>query len=249
MTAENMSSPQARGIDPRVYLFMLLAGAVFSMLATSEAALLALFCVALVFQAIGGRAGKIPGYLLSWAVMWGIAQGGLALLRLDPSMGLGITLSNLGLSAHRAFVPLLFAMLLYRMPVGSCMAALNAMRLPKAVGIGMGIMLRFFPTVAQEYRAIRNAQKFRGVGLGFWHTLAHLPENLSCILLPLVIRITRISEELSASVTVRGVRFHNDVISFRPVRFSPRDALLLAGGIAACTCILLVNRLALGVGA
>ena len=246
MTAD-ATAARGVGIDPRVYLFMLLAGAVFSMVAVSEAELLALFAVALIFQAIGGSASKIPGYLFSWAVMWGIAQGGLALLRLDPTLGIGITLSNMGLSAHRAFVPLLFAMQLYKTPTGAFMAALNAMHLPKAVGIGMGIMLRFFPTVAQEFRSIRNAQKFRGVGLGFWHTLANLPENLTCILLPLVIRITRISEELSASVTVRGVRFKNDVVSYRPVRFSASDALLLAAGIAAFAAVLLVSRLLPGV--
>lgn len=138
-------------------------------------------------------------------------------------------------------------MLLYRVPTGSFMAALNAMRLLKAVGIGIGIMLRFFPTVAQEYRSIRNAQKFRGVGVGFWHMLAHLPQTLSCILLPLVIRVNRIAEELSASVTVRGVRFHNEVVSFRSVRFSGRDALLLGGGLTAGAGVLLLERFMVGV--
>ena len=50
---------------------------------------------------------------------------------------------------------------------------------------------------------------------------------MSNVFIPLVIRITKISEELAASVTVRGVRFHNEVVSFNDVKFTGRDALAL----------------------
>ncbi len=242
-----MTAAKSTGVDPRVYLFLLLAGIAGSILAHSEAALFGLFAVALAFQVPSGSAAKIPGYLLFWFVLWGISKFALYLLSIDPTTSIGITLSNFGFSGHRAMVPLLFAMLLYRVPTGSFIGALNAMHLPKAVGIGIGIMLRFFPTVAEEYRSIRNAQKFRGIGIGFWNTLLHLPRTISSILLPLVIRITRISEELSASVTVRGVRFHNDVISFSPVHFTSRDALFLSAGLVANAVIVLLDRFAPGV--
>lgn len=46
-------------------------------------------------------------------------------------------------------------------------------------------MLRFFPTLGEEYRAIRNSQRFRGIGVGILHTLTHLPSTIEYILIPL----------------------------------------------------------------
>ncbi len=224
-------------LDSRVYLFLLLAGAVAGMYARSEAAMLALFVVAVAFHVLDRRIGKALQYAFGYLFLWGITEATLAWVSATAS-GMALSLSNMSMSGRRAMVPLLFALLLAKTPVGSLMAALNNMRLPKAISIGTATMMRFFPTLAQEYRSIRNAQKFRGVGVGFWNTLFHLPRVFSCLLIPLIIRITKIAEELSASVTVRGVRFCGEVTSFRPVRFTKRDMAFLVCGMAAFVMIL-----------
>lgn len=224
-------------LDSRVYLFLLIAGAAAGMIARSETAMLAMFAVALMFHLLDRRLGRTIGYAFGYAVLWGLTKASLIWLTATSS-GVALSLSNLGVSGRRAMVPILFVLLLARVPVGSFMAALNSMRLSKAVSIGLATMMRFFPTLAQEYRSIRNAQKFRGVGVGFWNTLLHLPRVLSYLLIPLIIRITKISEELSASVTVRGVRFGGEVTSFRPVRFTRKDGVLLVTGIAGFLAIL-----------
>lgn len=83
-----MTSAAAKaGVDPRVSLFLLLTGAVGGMLARSEATLFGLFFIALVYLALGGIAGKIPGYLILWLILWGIARLGVAILRADPTLG------------------------------------------------------------------------------------------------------------------------------------------------------------------
>lgn len=202
------------------------------MFARSETAMLAMFGVALVFHLLDRHLGRAIGYAFGYAVLWGLTKASLIWLTATSS-GVALSLSNLGMSGRRAMVPILFVLLLARVPVGSLMAALNDMHLPKAFSIGLATIMRFFPTLAQEYRSIRNAQKFRGVGVGFWNTLLHLPRVLNCLLIPLIIRITKISEELSASVTVRGVRFGGEVTSFRLVRFTKRDMAFLVLGIAA----------------
>lgn len=227
-------------LDSRVYLFLLIVGAAAGMFARSEAAMLSLFIAALLFHVFDRRLGKTLQYGFGYVILWGITKVSLVWLAASSS-GIALSLSNMGMSGRRAMVPLLFAMLLAKVPVGSFMAALNAMRLPKAFSIGAATMMRFFPTLVQEYRSIRNAQRFRGIGVGFWNTLLHLPRVLSCLLIPLIIRITKISEELSASVTVRGVRFGGEVTSFRPVRFTGKDTAFLALGIAAFLTILSVD--------
>ena len=126
-------------------------------------------------------------------------------------------------------------------PTGSLLASLQAMRLPKAVGIGLAVLLRFFPTIGGEYRAIRASQRFRGIGVGVVHTLAHLPSTVEYILIPLILRTIKVAEELSASMTVRGVRFSGETISYRPVRFTGRDAALCAMAVLIPTAVFLLE--------
>lgn len=216
----------SRSFDPRVYLFLMLCGIVAGLLVHTEEVMLLVFGIALVWQVLGGRARGIPSLIVGYAVLWALTVLSIGWVASDASSSLALTLSNMGLTGRRAIVPLMFAMLLAKEPTGSFMAALSALRLPKAVGIGIAIGLRFFPTIAQEYRLIRDSQRFRGIGIGILNTLAHLPQVASCILIPLIIRITKIAEELSASVTVRGMGLGNDVVSYRPTQFGLRDAVV-----------------------
>lgn len=127
-------------------------------------------------------------------------------------------------------------------PTGALMASLQALRLPKAVGIGLAVLLRFFPTIGGEYHAIRNSQRFRGIGVGVFHTLTHLPSTVEYILIPLILRTTKVAEELSASMTVRGVRFSGETISYRPVRFAWRDAALCVVALLIPVIVFLLER-------
>lgn len=139
-------------------------------------------------------------------------------------------------------IPLSFATALAGEANGSLMAALQAMRFPKAVGIAVAVVLRFFPTISGEYRAIRSSQRFRGIGVGVLHTLTHLPTTAEYILIPLILRTTKVAEELSASMTVRGVRFSGETVSYRSIRFCWKDAALLAILFAVACTVLLLER-------
>lgn len=112
----------------------------------------------------------------------------------------------------------------------------------KAVGIGLAVLLRFFPTIGGEYRAIRASQRFREIGVGVVHTLTHLPSTVEYILIPLILRTTKVAEELSASMTVRGVRFSGETISYRPVRFTGKDAALCAMAVLIPAAVFLLER-------
>lgn len=213
--------------DPRLYLFLTFISMAVSLFLHPEIGILSFFTVSMLWLFMAGWGGRVPVYILFYVVFYGLTQLALSWIKLSPSSAFAVTISVTGTGARKMLVPVLFAMMLANMPTGSLLGALYAMRVPKPFGIGLAIMLRFFPTIGQEYRAVRNAQKFRGIGIGFWGILFHLPRAIEFVLIPLVIRITKISEELSASVTVRGVRFDNSVTSFRPVCFRAKDYILL----------------------
>ncbi|MFT3982855.1 MAG: energy-coupling factor transporter transmembrane component T [Lachnospiraceae bacterium] len=234
-------------IDPRVYLALILTGSIATIYIHTEYGMAVMFAVSLLWQLIAAKGKGFFGYIFTYLFLFGIAHAAIWWVSGNAGNTTAVTLASFGVSGRKALIPLMFAILLARTPTGSFMGALNAMKIPKTVSIGVAIGLRFFPTVAQEYRQIRNAQRFRGVGIGFWNTLFHLPKVLEYILLPLIVRIVRISEELSASVTVRGVRFNNQIISYRPVHICGKDMALFGGTLALYVLIFLSDRYMLGV--
>ena len=164
--------------------------------------------------------------MLYYIVFYGIGWAGVRLLDSSVAFSVSSMLSSIGVVGRKTLIPLSFATALAGEPTGSLMAALQAMRFPKAVGIAVAVVLRFFPTISGEYRAIRSSQRFRGIGVGVVHTLTHLPSTVEYILIPLILRTTKVAEELSASMTVRGVRFSGETINYRPIHFIWKDGVL-----------------------
>ena len=50
--------------------------------------------------------------------------------------------------------------------ISEFMAAMNRMRLPQGLAISIAVMMRFFPTLSEEYRSIRDAMRMRGIAFG-----------------------------------------------------------------------------------
>jgi len=50
--------------------------------------------------------------------------------------------------------------------ISEFMAAMNRMHAPQGLSISMAVMMRFFPTLAEEYRSINDAMRMRGIQFG-----------------------------------------------------------------------------------
>lgn len=222
--------------DPRTWLLLCLIGIASIILIHSEIGGLCVFLFCILIHFSTGKAGRAFSYLLCYLIFTGIAWAGVKLVENDVVFSVSSMLSSIGVVGRKAIIPLAFAVCLSKEPTGSLMAALQKLRFPKAVGIAVAILLRFFPTISGEYRAIRSSQRFRGIGVGVFHTLTHLPSTVEYILIPLVLRTTKVAEELSASMTVRGVRFSGETVSYRAIRFTWKDATL-------CTLMFLISGL------
>lgn len=84
--------------------------------------------------------------------------------------------------------------------VSEFVAAFTRLRLPEKVIIPFAVIFRFFPTVAEEYRSIRDAMQLRGIG---WRNgpVAMVEYQL----VPLIASMVKIGDELSAASVTRGL--------------------------------------------
>ena len=66
-------------------------------------------------------------------------------------------------------------------------------------------MVRFFPTVGEDYRHIRAAMALRGIAAGRGALLRHPVQSLEYILMPLLMNSNNVAQDLSAAALTKGI--------------------------------------------
>jgi energy-coupling factor transport system permease protein len=101
--------------------------------------------------------------------------------------------------------------------VGDLVSAMQSLRIPKIIIIPFTVTLRFFPTAKEEFSAIRDAARLRGLRFSMERTL-----------IPMMLRCANIAEELSAASVTRGIESENKRTSLCELRFGLPDFGLAA---------------------
>lgn len=89
--------------------------------------------------------------------------------------------------------------------VSEWIAAFKKLRFPNWLLIPLAVMARFFPTIQEDYRQIRKAMAFRGIGTTFLDLLKNPVQTLEFILIPLLMNATNVSEDLTVSSLTKGL--------------------------------------------
>ncbi|MFR8062583.1 MAG: energy-coupling factor transporter transmembrane component T family protein, partial [Lancefieldella rimae] len=112
----------------------------------------------------------------------------------------------------------------------SLIAALQAMGTPQAVLIPCMVILRFFPTIRKDASCLVESLKMRRVLAGRGYALGRLAVVCELLVVPLLMRSVRVSDELAASALARGLGGPARPTVLNPLSFGARDA---AAGVLA----------------
>ncbi len=104
------------------------------------------------------------------------------------------------------------------------MSALNRMHCPLGLSISLAVLIRFFPTIREEYSAISNAMKMRGIALGG----GNISKIIEYRMIPLLFSCVSIGEELSAAAITRGLGSPVRRTSVCDIRIGAGDILIIA---------------------
>ena len=118
------------------------------------------------------------------------------------------------------------------------LAALQSMGTPQAVLIPCMVILRFFPTIRRDASHLMESLKTRRVLAGGGFAFRHPALTCELLIVPLLMRSVRISDELAASALARGLDGETQATVLQPLSFGGRDAVaaaltLLATGVLA----------------
>jgi energy-coupling factor transport system permease protein len=81
------------------------------------------------------------------------------------------------------------------------MSAMQKMHVPDGITISLAVVMRFFPTIKEEYSAINDAMKMRGIALGGGNAAKMIEYRM----IPLLFSCVNIGDELSAAAITRGL--------------------------------------------
>lgn len=126
------------------------------------------------------------------------------------------------------FVPIIMlgSWLVTTIKVNEFITAMENMSMPRTVVIPLAVLLRFLPTVKEELGYITDTMKMRNIELSLKGMVFQPVRTMEYILVPLLLRSVKLSDELSAAALTRGIDGENRRTSLREVRIFFADAVI-----------------------
>lgn len=201
-------------IDPRTkLLFILSVGGIVNGSAPEWWQFILVFVAA--FLCVNERMYKTAiKFVVAYTVMWGVME----LIKQSGTVHSVTTSVMLICVIVKWFVPgVLCALALIKSTtVSQIMAIADRMKIPYKCVIPLAVVLRFFPTLGEEWENIRRAMKMRGISISLEH-----------VMVPIISASVRIGEELSAAALSRGLGYAKKRTNMCQVRLQVTDYILM----------------------
>ena len=112
------------------------------------------------------------------------------------------------------------------------LAAMRKMHFPEKVIMSCAVIFRFFPVIISDMQIERQAMQTRGIYSRFHDFLKKPAEYIEFVIVPMLFRVIRIAECLSASAEIRGIDLKIKKTSFLKLHMKAFDYILGILGIA-----------------
>lgn len=158
--------------------------------------------------------------------------------------GVFAMISSLIFIMLRKFIPCLIvgALIISTTKVSEFIAAMEKIKLSEKVIIPFAVMFRFFPTVKEEWEAIKDAMKIRGIGITFKRIITSPLKTVEYMFVPLIVSTVKIGEELSAAALSRGLDGNGSRTNISRVGFSLYDYILIIGSLGFLIFAFFIGR-------
>lgn len=226
------------GLDPRTKLALLFTVTTLMFSTSNQGAMLVvklvLALVPFVLLASAGRWPTAAKYLLLYAACFLLERAAFVWLQ-----GLASFAALSLASIMTRFAPgiMVGAWFVATTSVSDFLTAMRRLYVSEQVLIPFSVIFRFFPTIAEEYHAISDAMRLRGVRLGG----GKMTKLFEYRVVPLIVSVVRVGDELSAAALCRGLGAPVQRTVRGRVRLRAQDALVL-GGCVACYAVFVVSH-------
>lgn len=214
-----------RHFDPRTKLALLLCCVLCAMCAPNLTYQFALVVLIGLFAVVSGK--------VRYAVR-GVLAYGLVCLFTGWCMGVltgtwrTMFVAFLGL-VHKVYAcGMLAGTVIATTRVNEFLSAMARLRCPRKLTIPLAVMLRYLPTIREDWRFIRDAMRLRDVSPSLWGFLRAPAMTVNCLYVPLLTAASRAADELSIAAVTRGIENPKPRTCLVTIRMTAADWAVMA---------------------
>lgn len=189
-------------LDVRTYLLIVVLSATCSALNTNIWVEMGIVLALALLALVSVSGSFTPKLILAYGVMLLIQ---FVLFPLLPETV--VMLLSLPAVSIRSFFPTIMGIvLLYKNTrVSQMTATFCKMHVPKGVTITLAVVVRYIPTLKEEWQHIWDAMRMCNVTRGIRNPFQRIGQKAECYLVPLFVSSLKTADELSAAAITRGI--------------------------------------------
>ena len=160
-----------------------------------------------------------------YSVIYKIIAGLMFYIHHIPNTTLALTIVSISYFVQKFVIAVMMIEFLKRktsMPY--VISAMQTMKFPNAVAIPFIVILRYMPTLREDYGYLKDSLKIRGIRTSGIEFFIHPIRSLEFMIVPILFRSIRVAEELSTSVLLRGIENYKNRTNIYPLKFTKIDA-------------------------
>ena len=160
-----------------------------------------------------------------YSVIYIIIAGLMFYIHHIPNTTLALTIVSISYFVQKFVIAVMMIEFLKRktsMPY--VISAMQTMKFPNAVAILFIVILRYMPTLREDYGYLKDSLKIRGIKTSGIEFFIHPIRSLEFMIVPILFRSIRVAEELSTSVLLRGIENYKNRTNIYPLKFTKIDA-------------------------
>ena len=224
---------KALHLDPRTKLFLLLLCVLCAMSAPNLTFQFALAALIGLLSALGGKGQYALRGLLVYALICAFTVWCMGRI---TGTWRTMFVAFLGL-VHKVYAcGMLAGLVIATTRVGEFLSAMARLRVPKKLTIPIAVMLRYLPTIREDWHFIKDAMRLRDVSPTLAGFLKAPAMTVNCIYVPLLTAASKAADELSIASVTRGIENPKPRTCLVKIRMRAADGLallLLAAFLAA----------------
>lgn len=208
--------------DPRTSLLLLLLTVLGAMMAPSLLYELGLVVLVAVMALLCGEWRKAVLGFVAYVLFYLLT---LAAIRMDVSPLETTLIAFLGLF-HKIYpCGFLAGIVIATTKVSEFLSAMNRVHAPKKLVIPFAVMLRYLPTIREDWHFIKDAMRLRDVSPSLAGLLTHPVRTVECVYVPLMMAASKAADELSIASVTRGIENPRPRTCLVQIRFRAVDVL------------------------
>lgn len=202
----------------RFFIVFLLSITAFFMNKAITAHLMVLIAAVILFTA---RRYRI---CLIYAAVYALIAFAMIHIEQVTNQSAMLTLITLSYFVQKIIVTLMMGTYLFSTTsVTEAVCAMETMHAPRQITVPFAVAMRFFPSIREDYHSLKESLKIRRIGVTAGDYFAHPVKTIEYILVPILIRSYKTSDELAASAMVRGLDSGRVKTILYPLRFRAVD--------------------------